>query len=495
MTNVDVSDFDEPLAPDDERRVRRLPVFLALAVLLIGGAVLDRMPLRAAETTAGVAAVAAMPTAAPRTSLSSSWFCAGATATPEGVEGLIADGRVVIANAGDRALEGTITVVPSEGDPKTVPLRVGPRSVTSVRQREVVAAPYASALVELNGGEAVVEHEISGPLGFSTAPCASSASDTWYLAEGSTAREDSMRLAIYNPFPEDAIVDLSFATDQGRAVPSDFTGLVVKGGRMRVVKVEEHVRRRNNVAVTAVARSGRMVVDRIQLRGGAAKGISLALATASPGERWFFPEGLVADGVTERFHVYNPTTREAEVSIELTLDEGATEPFDLTLAPRERLTVLTNEQERVPKNVGHAATVVSLNGVPVVAERSVSAVAPATRSGTADSLGARRTARQWVLASGSATETVDEVVVVLNPGPADATVSVKGLATGQLLAIETLEALVIPAGTRQAIRLTDHVKREALALLVQASSPVVVERGVYLVGTPGLALSSAVPLR
>lgn len=494
--SVDEAAFDAATpAAGGGGRVRRVPVFVALAALALGAAFLDRVPRPDERVTAAAAAGSGMPTAAPATALSSSWFCAGATASPDGVEGLVADGRVVVANAGDRTLTGTVTVVPSEGDPKTVPLEVGPRSVTAVRHRDVVVAPYAAALVELDGGDVVVEHEISGPLGHGTAPCASAASDRWYLAEGSTAREDSMRLAIYNPFPEDAIVDLSFATDQGRAVPSDFTGIVVKGGRMRVVKVEDHVRRRNHVAVTAVARTGRMVVDRLQLRGGAAKGISLTLAAPSPGARWFFPEGLVADGVTERYHIYNPTDREAQVSIELTLEEGAAEPFDLTVLPRERLTVVANDQERVPRNVGHAATVVSLNDVPVVAERSVTAVAPATRTGAADTLGARETAQRWVLASGSATDTVDEVVVVHNPGPADAVFSLHGLAGGQLLAIESLQELPLPAGRRTVIRLTDHVKREDLALLVRATAPVVVERGLYLVGATGLALSPGIPLR
>lgn len=476
-------------------RHRRAPAFIVIVSLLAAGGVADRMSARPPASPPGSSSAAAMPTAAPASSLSSTWFCAGATARPEGADGLVADGRVVIANAGREELNGTITVVPSDGDTKTLPLKVGARSVTAVRQREVVAAPYASVLVELDGGDAVVEHEISGPLGFSTAPCASFASDHWYLAEGSTAREDSMRLAIFNPFPEDAIVDLSFATDQGRAVPSDFTGLVVKGGRMRVVKVEDHVRRRNNVAMTAVARSGRVVVDRIQMRGGAAKGISIALAAPSPGERWFFPEGFVTDGISERYHLYNPTDREALISLELNLEEGAAEPFDLTVPPRERLTVVSNDQERIPRNVGHSATVVSLNGVPVVAERSVTSVAPATRTGVADSLGARRTARQWVLASGAATDTVDEVVVLVNPGPEDATVVVSGLAGGQLLAIESLQEIPLPAGRRRALRLTDHVKRDDLALLVRSSSPIVVERGIYLVGVPGLALSSAIPLR
>lgn len=494
MTSVGEEETPPPALSDDRptRRSRRVQVFAALVGLALAGSVLDRIPRE--DDDRGVR-VATMPVAAPATALSSTWFCAGGMATAEGVEGMVADGSVSIANASDRALVGTITLVPNEGDPKTAPIEVGPRSRRRVVLREVIAAPYAAALVEVDGGEVVVEHEISGPLGISTAPCASSASERWYLAEGSTAREDSMRLAIYNPFPEDAIVDLSFTTDQGRAVPSDFTGLVVKGGRLLIVKVEDHVRRRVNVSTTAVARSGRIVVDRLQLRGGATKGISLALAAPSPGTRWYFPEGLVADGLAERFHLYNPTADEAQVSIELNLDEGAAEPFDLTIPPRGRITVDASAEERVPRGVGHAATVVSLNDVPVVAERSITAVAPAARTGIADTLGTRRTARSWVLAAGGATDTLDEVVVVMNPGAEDAVVSLRGLVAGQLLDVGSLQDLPLPAGRRLALRLTDHIKREDLPLLVESSSPVVVERGLYVVGGPGVALSSGVPLR
>ncbi|MBW3557107.1 MAG: hypothetical protein KY454_09270 [Actinobacteria bacterium] len=462
-----------------------------LAALLAAGLLVDRIPRGADAGTAGAQRLATMPVAAPPSSLSSTWFCAGATGTPDGP----ADGTVVVANASHRELTGTVTVVPSQGDPRTVPLTVGPRARAVVRQREIVSAPYVAALVEMDGGDVVVEHEVAGPLGLSTAPCASSASDRWYLAEGSTAREDTMLLALYNPFPEDAIVDLSFSTDQGRAVPSDFTGIVVKGGRMAVVNVGDHVRRRNHIATVVAARTGRLVVDRIQLRGGSARGLSLALAAPAPVRQWYFPEGLVADGVAERYHLFNPTGTEALVSIELALEEGAAEPFDLTIAPRERLTVVANDEERVPRGVGHAAIVRSLNGVPVVAERSVAAAAPAPRVGTADTLGSPRTGRSWLLAAGGATDTLDEWVIVLNPGTVAATVSIQGLAAGQLLPVEGLQEVAVPAGRRVAVRLTDHVKREDLALLVRATAPVVVERGLYRVGSPGLALSSGVPLR
>lgn len=470
---------------------RRIRVCVVLALLLVAGLLADRMPRGDGPRATGVEAVATMPVAPPPTALSSTWFCAGATGTADGP----ADGTVVVANASTRELTGTVTVVPNEGEARTVPLTVGPRARAVVRQREIVSAPYLAALVEMDGGDVVVEHEVVGPLGLSVAPCASSASDRWYLAEGSTAREDTMLLALYNPFPEDAIVDLSFSTDQGRAVPSDFTGIVVRGGRLTVVNVGDHVRRRTNVATMVAARTGRLVVDRIQLRGGAPRGLSLALAAPSPGRTWYFPEGLVADGVAERYHLFNPTDTEALVSIELSLEEGAAEPFDLTIAPRDRLTVVVSEEERVPRGVGHAATVRSLNRVPVVAERSVAAGTPAGRTGTSDTIGARRTSRAWILAAGGATDTLDEWVIVLNPGTTAATVSIQGLAAGQLLAVEGLQDVAVPGGRRVAVRLTDHVKRENLPLLVRSTAPVVVERGLYRIGAPGLSLSAGVPLR
>jgi len=248
--------------------------------------------------------------------------------------------------------------------------------------------------------------------------------------------------------------------------------------------------------VTAVSRSGRIVVDRLQVRSGSVKGVSLVLASPSPGTTWHFAEGLVADGITESYHLYNPTTKEAQVTLALSLEQGSAEPFDLTIPPRDRLTVVADQEERVPRGVAHAATVTSTNGVPVVVERSIAATAPAARAGATEALGVREPAKAWVLPAGAATTAIDEWVVLYNPGSSAASVSIRRLAGGQAVPIQGAQAVALPAGKRAAVRMTDLLGGvDELPLLVRSSRPIVVERGMYGVGGPGLAVSSGIALR
>lgn len=461
-----------------------------LAVALLAGALVDRVARPPAEGDDAVAIAARMPTAAPATALSSTWFCAGGTSVANGR----ADHTVVIANPTGHEVKGVLTAVPSDAAAVTAPLVIGARSRKVVHLADVVQSAYTAAMVDLEGGGVVVEHEVHGAAGTSISPCAATGSERWYVADGSTARDDTMLLALFNPFPEDAIVDLAFSTDQGRAAPSDFQGLVVRGGQLSVVDVGAHVRRRDRVAATVIARSGRLVVDRLQFYGGAPAGISLALAAPSLGDEWWFADGFASDAVNERFSIYNPSATEASVSLELFVDGESVEPFDLTIPPHDRLDLVANDQERIPKNVGHSALIRSQNGVDVVAERAIKATG--SRSGISATLGARTLASRWVLASGSATDSLDEWVSVLNPGATPVHVSLTVLAGGQPLAVEGLQDVSLGAGRHVSLRLTDHVKRDDVPLVVAATGGrVVVERAVYGVGAAGVSLSSGVPLR
>ena len=469
---------------------RRAPAVAAILAVLIGAAVVDN---RVEPPVRQVVTEVQTPTGAPAASGSSAFFCTGATAAEDGA----ANGTVVVANAGERAVSGTLTAFPSEGDAREVAVRVPAAGRAAVRLGEVVTAPYVSALVELDGGQAVVELAASGPLGESITPCASGASTRWFFAEGITTKDATEILTLFNPFPEDAVVDMVFNTEEGEVTPQALTGLSVRGRGMLAVNVGDHVQRRESVAARISARVGRLVAGRLQTLDGSVsrKGMSVQLGAGAPGDVWYFPEGFLADGLSERFQLFNPSPDEAQVQVELTLDQGAAEPIVLTVPGESRVTLSANDEARIPKNVAHAVTVRSTNGVGVVVERTVDAASPSSRSGLAITLGGRMASRAAVVAAGQLDDSTDEWVVVHNVSTRPARVTVTLLDNGTRVSPPGLDRIEVGPRQRRAVRLADGLRRGPTSLLVSSTEPAVVERDLYKVGTIGTAMSVAIPLR
>ncbi|HZN13823.1 MAG TPA: DUF5719 family protein [Acidimicrobiales bacterium] len=467
---------------------RRGLILSVVAAALVAAGVADRID-RGRPTTAVVAA--AGPSARALDGGASTWYCPLANAQP--ANNLPADGSVVVQNTRPTATDGVMTLYPTTGAPVTVPIRVGPRSRLVAHESDFIKTPAVGAVVEMERGGTAVEQSVTSSLGESTSPCATAAGDSWYLAEGSTALNNSMFLGLFNPFPDDAIVDLDFATEQGRTAPGAFQGIVVPAQSVLSVNVGDHVRRREHVAVAATARRGRIVVGRVQLRSQPRAGLTVSLAAPAAQRFWDFPDGIVGDSVGERFHIYNPSKREASVELALTLDQGAAEPFELKVGPGERLTVDPGTESRVPKGVGHAATITS--DVGVVAERTLDYIPPAPRQGQSITLGATAAARHWLLPDGGLTEVLEEWVVVHNTGRRAAEVSVTAITGGHRVALDGLASVEVPAGQRRTFRLLDSVApRPDLPLAIDATQPVVVERVLARVGKTGVSQSIAIPV-
>ena len=451
---------------------RRVAVIFVLIAALLGVVAADRMADEP-ETEVRALPGTETPEAHPASSLSSSWFCPGGP-TDGGALGT----RIMVMNPESEGVRVVVTAMPQTGDPGQKAFDVGPSSGLPIVLRDIVASPWTAALVEVEGAGVVVEQSVSLPNEFDTSPCAPAASPTWYFASGSTARDATMTVALMNPFPDDAIVDMAFATGEGRRVPGYFEGLVVRGGSVLAVDIGSHVRRQDVVSTEVKARSGRVVASQLLLRSAPGVfGVSLTLGAPRLGKEWVFPDGLAHDGVVERFEFFNPTEQEARVDIELALIEGETEPFEITIPAQGRFTLNPREGDRVPKGVSHAALVTSVNDVPIVATRVFESSTP--RVGRSDMLGARRASSRWALAFGSATAVNDEWVIVFNADDQPARVSFTALADGQRIAVEGLQDIEVPAGRRVGFRLTDHIKRDSLPLVVDATRPVFVERALF----------------
>jgi hypothetical protein len=471
---------------------RRVPAIVFLVLVVVAAGVVD---VRVARPHVKVAADVQAPVGARPGARSSAWFCTGATAASDGA----ANGTVVVANAGARALNGTVTVIPSDGDTKVVNLSVPADGRAAVKLTDVLSAPYASALVELDGGQAAVELAASGPLGDTVSPCASAASTSWYLAEGVTTKDAAEVITLFNPFPEDAVVDMVFETEEGEVTPQALTGLSVKGQGMVAVNVGDNVQRREAVSTSITVRAGRLVAARLQTFDGtgdpARKGLSVSLAMAAPGNAWYFPQGFLTDGVTERYQILNPSTKEAKVEADLALEQGQAEPITLTVPSEARVTLTANDEARIPKNVAHAITIRSTNGVGVVVERTIDGLSPSDHTGLSITAGARLPADRSLVAAGQADDATEEWLVIQNPSARSTKVSVSLLAAGAPTVPPGLSSLDVPAHQRRAVRLNDVLPKGATSLLVTADQPVVAERDAYKVKALGMSMSAAIPLR
>lgn len=526
-------------------RSSRLTALALLAGAITGGLVLQAAE-RPASTPEGVVAVeagVAIPAAMPPGTLTSTWYCAGGTPT----EGGFADHVLLLANPTDLARQATVTVLPgtiatapaagdetpgeettttaevttTEAQETTTTTAVEPppdptvvdlpaQSRIEVVLQELVDAPLAGAVVEIDGGEVAVEHQITGDGGRATAPCSTTAARDWTFPWGVTKRGTRELLVFMNPFPDDATVDILLATDEGTREPQRLRDLVVPGRSVLGAYIEQDTRREQVSAQVHVG-SGRLVVDRIQTFDGTDptfEGITLGLGAPTPAETWIFPDGKVDEGITEQVVVYNPSDDVAEVEVEVRLDDpdtnGVPEPFELTIPPSRFSIVDLHEPDaevsedtpkRIPDGVGHSLIVRSLNGVPVVAERVVTSSEPSSNLGIGATLGSPVAAPAWLFPGGGLSEERDEYLTLFNASTDDiARFSVTALANGQPLAVQDLQDLEIPPGGRRVIRLSDHTDLEVLPLLVAADGPIVVERGLYRVAGRGIAQSMGIPL-
>ena len=490
---------------------RRLPILVVIVLAITGLVIADRA---ATEPEAGdpVATGALMPVASPPEAVSSAFFCAGGGATA----GKAFDTVLVVANPNPTAVNVLITAypaaLPSDAagaaavaalKPVTKPVAVGPRTRTDVSVHDLLQAPFAAAVVETNDPDIAVERRVyANGAPMASSPCASAPSDTWYFPTGTTTRDAQELLAVFNPFPVDAVLDVTFQTSDGFRNPGELRSLPVPGGQLRVLDISALVPRIEQLAATVTARAGRVIVDRMQSFDGSdpnhPAGLAVTLGVPTPANVWTFPEGQVVDGLNEVFTVMNPSDQVVNAQVEVILDDPATngtvDPIPVAVPARGYAQVVMRDQTRVPATIGHSVTVRSPDAG-IIAERKITGAAPAPRHGYAPTMGAPLVSTRWLFADGRAIANVTaEFVIVVNPTDSIAHLRFTALAQGQLLAIDGLQDVEVGPFGRLSVDLGQNVNRPDLPIIVESDVPVVAERGLYAADGSSISLACGIPL-
>ena len=460
---------------------RRYPA-IALMMLAIAGVVLaGRNPVASTVPTFSVTAGGWMPSAPPIAGLTETWFCPGVPAT--GVDGV--EGAVVIANRSEERMVGTVLVVNNSDPSRRLELEVDPWSTATVDLDATLAGTMVGAVIEVDGGGAVVEQQAFDPNGDSVAPCANATSNEWYLADGFTVEGSLDQIVLTNPFEQTAVVNVNFATREGFRSSASYQGLTIQPRSIRVLDLGAPgagAQSEPQLAVSVEATRGRIVVGRSQhFTGGGRAGAQVSLAIPALREQWWFADGVKQVGTEETFVIYNPTDEAVEVDVVfLGIDVGV-ENAPL-LIPRRVVRVFeTGPVAGLPE--GRHATVfaTSTNERAIVVERvittdvdgvsatSVLAGAPPRQDGYV--------AQTWHLAE-APTEATPEGLVVLNADNSPGTISISVIGSSGPVAVPGLEVIDIGPASQIAIDLTD---------------PLVLGRELLIEGTNRLFIERAVP--
>lgn len=472
---------------------RRLPM---LGAAVVAGALVVAVgrttePDPAPLFSAAAATEPWMPSAPIRSSLSTTWYCPGVPASGE--EGT--EGEIIIANADPQPLAAHVTIIPGVADPSAPApspveqdVSVDPQSRATVDVAAAVTAPFAGVTVEITGGTGVVEQRSTGPLtggavATSVAPCTTRTSPNWYLAEGYTAEGSREQLVLMNPYDSSATVQIRFATQDGTREPTETESYPVPPRSVRVLDMADLAARDEpEVAVSIEARRGELVVARAQTYAGSGRrGFAVSLAAPAARDQWWFADGEVGDGISERYSIYNPGDDDVDVTAAL-LGVDSTEfvPIDpITVPSGQVVTFSPADVETMP--AGRHAMVFGTASLDarVVVERAMTRTFDDLPT-TSVLLGAVAryedgfVASTWTLGEG-VDEPVPGALVVYNVDAQDATVTVQAVTAEGIVNVPGLEALDLPANGLVDVDLTDEAAL-GRQLIVRATARVFVER-------------------
>jgi hypothetical protein len=330
--------------------------------------------------------------------------------------------------------------------------------------------------------------------------CSANASSRWFFAAGSASLGSDERIILYNPFPDEAVVRLTFFTTEGIEERATFEEIPVPARSLVAAHINEGIRTQLKVAVSAIASRGRVIAwrelyaDPEQLPSG----LQASAGAVATSLEWYFPEGAIGPGVEEQIALLNPSGREAEVSIRLSGMEKtipARRLMEIPVPRRSLVSVSLEEELQAPKDLtGVSATVTSINGVGIVAERTVW-YSTNEITGVASETGVRRPSTAWALPPAAIQPTTDSVTL-MNPGAEPVTASIVFLRRDdEPITPADLDGIRLRAGSRIKIPVGEFTDGRSVPAIVTASGPIVVERFSYSSAVDDVASVMGIPIR
>ncbi len=244
------------------------------------------------------------------------------------------------------------------------------------RINDLLGAGYEASLALSSSQPVVAERamyfDYGGWTGGSCVMGATSLSDSYYFAEGTTREGFAEYLTLQNPNPSPIDVTCTFQVN-----PADLASVVIKTFRVGALSrltvfVPEWIGWGKDASV-AVTSSSPFLAERpmyFDYTGYGANwtGGHCVIGTSAPASEWFFAEGCTLPGFHEYLCLQNPGDTDATVEITYLTQEAGALPVQTTVVPaHSRITSLVNVAAGEGYQLSCRVRVVS--GPAIVAER------------------------------------------------------------------------------------------------------------------------------
>jgi hypothetical protein len=482
--------------------VRRLATFLLIAASVAGIVLVETRDSPPEEgASLALVSLSGYPQATETVRISTSWFCPGAAAGDG-----ITSASVVISNPGDTEMKAAISFLGS-GESESESVVVPARSRESYDILRGLGVGVVAPVVEIVGSVGSVEQRIEFAAGNVTSQCASQTSPTWYFADGHTLEGSKHRLVLVNPFPESAVVNVSFTTLDGERNPSSLQGLILPARSARSISLTESgARDERRIAVEVRATTGQIVASRIQhYLGGGRLGYSTTLGNPVPLTEYWFASGRTGANLTEQLIAFNPGEEDVTLNIAFFGDgitgggdpsEGEVEPLpnaQVTVAAGAIQAISTDEIADLPKG-DHSMFVSVVDGGGIVVEHVLSqSIGRSFFTAVTNGIPGPLVSRKWLVPTGVA-EGSDNLLSVLNASNDAGTITVFAVGPGGTVAVPELTD--VPLAAAQLLTIEPPESARIAELLITSSVPLVVQRRTSRGSTlVGFGIVGALPVR
>ena len=292
---------------------------------------------------------------------------------------------------------------------------------------------------------------------------------TWYLAEGSNAWGFSTDIAVMNPNNREVTVRPTFMTPGGPLVKPD---IKLPASSSRFISPGNEYDLYSDFSTKIECLEGETIaVDRTMYWAGGPESRPeghTSVGVTAPANEWYFAEGSSAWGFESWLAVQNPSGTEATCELTYMIEGADPVTVSKKVPPNSRRAF------SMADDIGaRDASVKVTSDVGVIPERSM--YRDGRRQGNC-SIGATAPANDFYLAEGTTAWGFTTYVLVQNPNPEPADVTVTHMTPSGAGAAP---AITVPANSRTTLRLNDTMPGTDLSTRVSGSLPIVAERAMY----------------